>query len=74
MHGADIWDPTMISDSYVNFIGILKYIQILSVGRENPVAFESNPLSHQEIEQLITKIGKENIKSEVWYLESLLEQ
>lgn len=74
MHGEDIWDPTMISDSYINFIEILKCIQKLSVGRENPVAIEANPLSDEEVDNLISKIEKKNLRSEIWYWESLLEQ
>jgi hypothetical protein len=74
MHGEGIWDPTMISDSYKNFIEILNYIQKLSGGRENPVAIEANPLPNEEVDNLISKIETQNIKSEIWYWESLLEQ
>ena len=74
MHGEDIWELTMIADSFENFIEILGCIQKLSVGRENPVAIEANPLSDEEVDNLISKIETNNIKSEIWYWESLLEQ
>lgn len=73
MHGGDFWDQTMIADTYINFIEILSYFQKLSLGRENPVALKANPISIEEVEQLISEIEAKNIKSEVWYWENLLE-
>lgn len=64
----------MIADSYMNFIDILKCLQQLSRGRENPVALESNPISEEEIEQFISEVESKNMKSEVWYWENLFDQ
>ena len=74
MHGEVLWNPTMIADTYVNFIGILKQLQKLSVGRESPVALEANPIPVEEVERLISDIESKNFKSEVWYWENLFEQ
>lgn len=74
MHGAGSWDPTMISDTYTNFLEILDHLQQISRGRENPVLLESNPILDEEIENFISAIEAKNIKSEVWFWENLLEQ
>lgn len=65
--------PTMISDSYTNFIEILRGIQKLSVGRENPAAIKSNTVSDEETVNLISEIEVKNAKSEIWYWESLFD-
>lgn len=64
----------MIADTYVDFGKILTHLQQLSLGRETPVAFESNPISIEEVEHLISEIEDKNIKSEVWYWENFLDQ
>jgi hypothetical protein len=74
MHGAGSWHPTLISDAFTKFIEILQYLQVLSVGRENPVAFASNPISVEESRNLISKIVSKNGDSEIWYWENLMEQ
>lgn len=74
MHGEEIWDPTLIADTYLNFIEILTRLHQLSLGRETPVEFESNPIPTEEIEEIISEIEVKNRESEVWYWENFLEQ
>ncbi|WP_315113102.1 hypothetical protein [Clostridium intestinale] len=73
MHGEGAWNPTMIADSYMNFIDILTELQRLSRGRENPVALELNPIPSKDIEKFISGIESKNMKSEVWYWENLFD-
>ena len=42
--GEESWDPDLISASLSAFDKAMKMIQRLSVGRENPVELEKNPL------------------------------
>ena len=46
--GEESWEPDLISASLSAFDETVKMIQLLSVGRGNPVELEKNPLPDQE--------------------------
>jgi len=71
MHGEGSWNPRLIATSLDVFGFALKAIQKLSVGRENPVALEQNPLPKEARDQVLEAIQRENsleIDMEFWSL------
>jgi hypothetical protein len=48
MHGVGSWDPICVANSLGSFRVALHEVQQLSVGRENPVLLERNPVSASE--------------------------
>lgn len=63
----------MVADSYLNFTEILMKVKQLSIGRENPVKLESNPISVEDIGKFISDVESKNMKSEIWYWENLFD-
>jgi hypothetical protein len=59
-HGEEGWEPQVISTSLKAFAVALETIQHLSVGRENPVELEQNPLGSEEKEQALERIQSAN--------------
>ena len=48
MHGQGSWEPDLVSSTYSGFIQILRKLELLAVGREDPVKMEENPISQEE--------------------------
>jgi len=59
-HGAGRWSPQLIAFSFQHFIAILRQVQRLARGRENPVALERNPISEAEREEVLAFIRRNN--------------
>jgi hypothetical protein len=71
IHGEGVWKPFPIAAGLPAFAVALNAIKNASVGRENPVALESNPLPELErkkIMQSIADANGEGINLEFWEL------
>jgi hypothetical protein len=71
MHGEGVWEPFSIADGLPAFAFALNAIKKSSVGRENPVALESNPLPEAERKKIVQSIADANgeeINLEFWEL------
>jgi hypothetical protein len=71
IHGEGVWEPFPIAAGLPAFALALNAIKKASIGRENPVALESNPLPQAErkkIVQLIAGANGEEINLEFWEL------
>jgi hypothetical protein len=69
MHGEGAWEPRMIALSLEDFAVALSAFQKISVGRENPVALEQNPLSPQERDRALRQIAgtkQDEIDMDFW--------
>jgi hypothetical protein len=73
MHGEGEWEPDKIAVSLKSFISALSYIKELSVGRENPVALEKNPIPTDEQERILKIISETNKNIEMDFWETWLE-
>jgi len=51
VHGMGLWEPILIAPSINAFFEILERVTELAKGRENPVAFETNPVPKKEVQQ-----------------------
>jgi hypothetical protein len=72
MHDVD-GEPEKIAASLASFVSALGYIKKLSVGRENPVALETNPIPPVEREQILSQISKENPGIDMGFWENWLQ-
>lgn len=73
MHGEGEWAPNKIAESINSFISALSYIREISIGRDNPVALENNPISSKKLNQITKLISDENKHIEMDFWESWLE-
>ena len=73
MHGEGDWEPNKIAVSLKSFTLALSYIKELSVGRENPVALEKNPIALEEQKRILTLISEDNKNIDIEFWESWLE-
>jgi hypothetical protein len=71
--GQGEWEETKIATSFTNFIEVINDLQKLSIGRENPVKIEQNPITEKELENFIQKIENKNVDAEIWFWEGFLE-
>ncbi|HEY6969267.1 MAG TPA: hypothetical protein VJA94_08685 [Candidatus Angelobacter sp.] len=60
MQGEGSWEPRPIAKSLEAFATTLRAIRQISVGRENPVAVDENPLSTDERERTLQVIRDSN--------------
>ena len=67
MHGEGSWEPTCIADSLDSYERIVNELHNISVGRENPVRMENNPIYIQTKEMFTDLVTKNNVNSEPWY-------
>ena len=69
VHGEGAWEPYPIAQSLDAFAATLRAIKEISVGREYPVALESNPLSAAEkkrILHLIRRANSDDVDMDFW--------
>ena len=72
-HGQGDWEETYVAISLDKFIGILKDLKHLSIGRENPVKIEKNPISKKELNSFLEKTKNDNNWMDIEYWEIFLE-
>ena len=72
-HGQGEWEETKIASSFTNFIEIINDLHKLSIGRENPVEIEQNPITENDLENFIKRIESKNSNIEIWFWEGFLE-
>jgi len=60
MHGQGVWIPDLIAATIQGFGYALSALLEVARGRENPVALESNPLSHNERTAVLAQISQHN--------------
>jgi hypothetical protein len=73
MHGEGSWEPRMIARSLEDFAVALGAFHEISVGRENPVALEQNPLSPEERDRALQRIaGKKPDEIDMDFWEAML--
>lgn len=73
VHGEGEWEQEMISTSFHHFILSLNHMKEISVGRENPVALENNPISFEEKKHILKLISNINVETDLYFWESWLE-
>ena len=73
-HGNEIWTEIKISDTFENFLIILEDLKSLSIGRENTVKIDENPITKEEFNRFISKVKDKNPDSEIWFWEVFLEE
>jgi hypothetical protein len=66
-------DSECISISFDNFINILHLLRDISIGRENPVKLERNPVPKNIEQNFINYIIMQNPDCEIQYWEELFE-
>ncbi|MNY50071.1 hypothetical protein D3C86_1855480 [compost metagenome] len=66
-------EETYVAISLDNFREILKDLKNLSIGRENPVRIEKNPISKIELDFFLEKTKNENNWMDVEFWEIFLE-
>jgi len=71
--GQGNWEETYIAISLDNFREILKDLKNLSIGKENPVKIEKNPISKIELDSFLEKTKNENNWMDVEFWEIFLE-
>ena len=69
-HGQGDWSPVMIASSYEGFIQALQEVKRISLGRENPVKLERNPISAVEREQTLNRIAELNQSASLEFWET----
>jgi len=72
IHGVGDWNPVQIADSFDAFEKTLKKVSDISVGRENPVLLEKNPIGDSESEAALGEIRQINPQSDIEFWELLL--
>lgn len=69
MIGAGSWELKCISNSVSNFKGIIDFLDMISVNRQNPVELENNPISNVELSEFLQILNEgKDICSEYWLL------
>lgn len=68
MHGLGDWEPEFFCDSLGGLNEILTELNKLANGRENPVAFERNPISEAERKNFFKTVDKHHGDTETWEL------
>ena len=71
-HGQGDWSPVMIASSWEGFIQALQLVKRVSIGRENPVKLQQNPLSAVEREQTLNRIAQLNRGASLEFWENWL--
>jgi hypothetical protein len=71
-HGKGDWVPNLVATSFANFIRALTYVKNLSVGRENPVEREANPVPASERRAILEAISHENSGASLEFWETWL--
>lgn len=66
-------DPECISISFDNFINILHLLKDISIGRDNPVKLEENPVPKNIEKNFLNYIIMQNPDCEIKYWEELFE-
>ena len=72
IHGMGDWTPVQIADSFEAFKKNLKIVLEISVGRENPVMLERNPIGESERKNALGEIRQLNPRSDTEFWELLL--
>ncbi|MGV2941536.1 hypothetical protein AB5I83_18185 [Mesobacillus sp. LC4] len=72
-HGQGNWEVYKIAASLKKFDKALSFIKKISVGRENPVELEKNPITSEERKQFLKSIAQQNDHIEMSFWESWLE-
>jgi hypothetical protein len=57
-HGMGDWEEEKICDTLGDFKKLLDQLKSLAIGRENPVAFEKNPISKKDLMLYLSIIRK----------------
>jgi hypothetical protein len=66
-HGEGTWEPELLATSLQAFGKALREVQLVSIGRQNPVELENNPLPDPDREALLERIeGMTGADSEFW--------
>jgi hypothetical protein len=73
-HGEGAWDPIPIADNFRSFCLTMRLLLDMSRNRDNPVAYEANPLSETEKQGILTKISLLNPQCELEFWRIWLEQ
>ena len=59
-HGEGDWIPVTIASSFEGFVKALEEIQSISVGRQNPIQLQQNPLLDGERGRVLRRIAEFN--------------
>ena len=72
-HGAGVWEPIQIADSFDSFVSALAQIASVAGGRQHPVGLEANPLANAERERVLGNIRAANPSSDSEFWVSWLD-
>ena len=72
-HGKEKWTEIKISDTFENFLNILKDLRELSIDRDNPAKIEENPITETEYHRFISNVKNKNPNTEIGFWEVFLE-
>jgi hypothetical protein len=60
IHGQGKWEPTTVATSLDGFWEVFRELKTLSVGRENPVVLEDNPIGAEERSKFLGRVAEIN--------------
>lgn len=60
IHGQGKWEPITVALSLDGFLAALRELKRLTVGRENPVSLEANPVGAAEKSEFLARIAEIN--------------
>ncbi|MBP6323386.1 MAG: SMI1/KNR4 family protein [Chitinophagales bacterium] len=72
-HGQGAWKETYIASSLEIFKEILSDLKRLSIGRDNPIQIEKNPITEIELNNFLAKCKTKNTEIDIWFWEDFLE-
>jgi hypothetical protein len=67
-HGVGDWEEEKICDTLDDFKKLLAQLKSLAIGRENPVAFEKNPIPKKDLMLYLSIIRKTEADEYFWML------
>ncbi len=72
-HGQGHWEADLVSGTFGGFLQILERLRVLSVGRDNPVALENNPLPKEDITRFLDFASEVGDLEDTSFWELILE-
>ncbi|MBK9163837.1 MAG: SMI1/KNR4 family protein [Acidobacteria bacterium] len=69
VHGLGEWTPKQIGDTLESFRKCVDEISAISIGRENPVKLEANPISNLMRQEVLKKIKSFSLDSDLEFWE-----
>jgi hypothetical protein len=72
VHGQGVWEPYRISDSLGKFAQIFSKLRELAKDRENPVSLEKKPMSHEEANNFLDFVMRNNPDSDISFWEAVI--